>query len=481
MVATSENQSGQQSGQKDKPQAAARSSGKAGSSSRPIAGRFAVAACLLVILAMCVFWLISNYNTQNLLQQQADRLGQTLAQQTANQLIELMLANDRVSMNVVLTGLTRDASVAEIEVLDVDNVTIAAARAAVPPARTFIPLPFTLTTPQAEYSAPVSLANSVAGYVRLTLDLDYIEVAAVNNLLLISGATLLLLIAAALLTSTYCQYLISFPANLLAFAISNIRKGDIETCPEPAGDSEISAAIRQFNATAEFLARNTLLSNFATRRAEAGGEDFKPLPGKQDVTLLTIRLGNLHYLASTVSEETMVRLLNKFYFFAGKVSQLYNGVVNYCAEGEVIINFSAIPVEEEQAFYGICAARLFLQLVDDLKDADGEQVDAKFKLAVHSGQTVSGLYSPITQSADNLTGKTLDLAREICNGCPDNAVLVSEPAFRHAGAGTRIEADEFIELGETERVRTYIGLEPMSHYRDLLERQAIQLTALYSG
>ena len=34
-----------------------------------------------------------------------------------------------------------------------------------------------------------------------------------------------------LLSGIYFQYVVSFPANLLAFALSNIRKGEIDTCP----------------------------------------------------------------------------------------------------------------------------------------------------------------------------------------------------------------------------------------------------------
>ena len=65
---------------------------------------------------MCVFWLISNYNTQNILRQQADNFGKLLAQQTAIQLTELVLANDMISMNVILGNLARNSSIGEIAV-----------------------------------------------------------------------------------------------------------------------------------------------------------------------------------------------------------------------------------------------------------------------------------------------------------------------------------------------------------------------------
>ena len=189
---------------------------------------------------------------------------------------------------------------------------------------TIVPLPIQINRIQADYQAPINVAGSTAGSVRLSLDLSYIETGIVNNFLFVLAATVLLLIVAVTLTTTYFQYLISFPANLLAFAISNIRKGEIETCPEPNNNNELSLAIRQFNATAEFLAQNTFLNNFGHRKPEADPKQFTPSYGTQDVTLLSIKMANFHYLASTLSEGTLVNLLNKYYFFAGKVAQLYN-------------------------------------------------------------------------------------------------------------------------------------------------------------
>lgn len=436
---------------------------------------------MLILLAMCVFWLVTNYNTQNLLRQQADRLGQTLAQQTAIQLTELVLANDLISMNVVLNNLTRNSSITEVRVLSISNEVIAASSGTPPSANSFIPLPFALTRMQAQYQSPINLANSIAGFVQVRLDLSYIETTLVNNLLFVIGATLLLMVVALALVTTYFQYLVSFPANLLAFAISNIRKGKIETCPEPDNNTEISAAIRQFNATAEFLAQNTFLDNFGRRRPIDDSQVAKFVPGTQDSTLLCVRIANFYYLSSTLNETLMVNLLNKFNFLMGKVSQLYNGTVSYCADGELIINFAEEQLEEEQAFYAICAAQLMLQLLGDLADVSDERIPVKLKIAVHSGQLVSGLYSAITQDTTNITGKTLDLTREICDECPDNSLLLSASAFNHAGAGTRVDAEKFLVLDDNgSSVSIYLAQEPMSDYGLLLERQAIQLVTLYA-
>ncbi len=447
---------------------------------KKISRRFNFSVSLLLILAMCVFWLISSYNTRNLLQQQADKLGQTLAQQTSIQLTELVLANDLISMNVVLSNLVSDSAIAEIAILDIDGNIIASANGQPEPLQPLLPIPLPLDSIPAEYRSPISLPDTVIGIVSLQLDLDYIEVGAINSLLLIVGATLLLVLVAVAMTSTYFQYLVSFPSSLLSHALSNIRKGDIDTCPEPDNYNEISQIIRQYNATAEFLAQNAFLDNFGNRQPEDDTQHLHFVPGQQDVSLLLISMANYQYLASTLQPEIFVKLLNRFYFFVDKVSQLYNGKVSYCAEGEVIINFADAPLEDDQAFYAICAGQLFLHIVGDINDVENLTARSNYKLAVHSGQQVSSLYSPITGTTNNLSGKTLDDARAICKESPDNSLLISESSYEHAGAHSRVDADEFSEIGEDGLIKTYLGREPLSDYRLLLERQAIQLVTLYS-
>lgn len=453
---------------------------EAGRKSAKVSAKFSITVSLLLILAFCSFWLINSYATQTLHSQHTEGLGNTLARQTASQMTELLLANDLISMNVLLSSLTDNSSITSVTVKDVGNGVIAASRSQSAPAKPLVPLPFELNQLQGEYVASIYLANSVAGSVTVNLDLSYLETARVNSLLFNTAAALLLITLSTLLISTYFQNLVTFPANLLAFALSKIRAGKIETCPEPANNNELSTVIRQFNATAEFLAQNTFLNNFGNRQPEIEGEKQKFEPGTQDVTLLNIKMANFHYLASTLSESRRVNLLNKFYFYAGKVSQLYNGQVTYCSDGEVLVNFGIGKIEEEQAFYAICAGQLFLHLVGDIGDVDGQTTDAKFRLAVHGGQAVGGLYSPITQDTSNLTGRTLDLCRLICDECPDNKLLISQPCFENAGAASRIEGEEFNVVDGDEEIVAFLSSEPMSDFQLLLERQAIQLVTVFS-
>ncbi|MBP79926.1 MAG: hypothetical protein CL926_11725 [Deltaproteobacteria bacterium] len=147
---------------------------------------------------------------QNLLHRQAESLGISLSQQTAIQMTEFVLANDMVSMNVVLASLIRDSGVRELAVLNVDGDIIAVAENTENPLSPIIPIPYTLRDDLKIFRAPILLADSTAGLVRLTLNLNYIEVGMIDNLLLVALATIVLIFVGAALTTTYFRYLIVF-------------------------------------------------------------------------------------------------------------------------------------------------------------------------------------------------------------------------------------------------------------------------------
>ena len=446
--------------------------------SLPVSRKFSLLVCALLVLTMTIFWLLTSYSSQNILRQQADILGKNLASQTAAQVTELMLANDLISMNVVLTSLANDSTISEVSVVDVNNRIIARAIAKNSEIVRLIPIPIPLLSLENDYVTPISIADSIIGYVRLKLDIGYIEAGMVDNLALLMIATLLLLIVSIAITTLYYKYLINFPINLLSFYIGKIRKGEVEACPVPKDNNELTAVIRQFNATAEFLTQNTFLKNIGVSQPITEERNYKDLIGKEDTTVLLINMSNFQYLASTLSERNLASLLNKYYFYSGKISQLYNGYVCFCSEDEILINFNKIEIPEEQAFYAICGAQLFLQLFADMSQ---EVNDAKFRLAIHSGNALNLLYSPITQKMDNLSGQTLDITRMISKECPDNSILISEPTFTNAGAGTRVDAEEFGPVGEGEQINSLLALSPMSEYKFLLQKQAVQLLKLYKN
>ena len=443
-----------------------------------VSRKFSLLVCCLLILTMTIFWLLTTYNSRNILRQQADILGQNLANQTAGQVTEVMLENDLISINVMLNSLIDNSTIAEITVTNVNDEIIA--RTINETSEVSGKFPFSISLPMliTEYTAPISIADSIIGYVTLDLNVSYIEASLVDNLVFIVIATILLLTVAVAITSLYYKNLISFPINLLSFYLGKIRDGEVETCPVPRDDNELSRAIRQFNATAEFLAQNTFLKNINVRQPEAPHKNADSM-GLEDTTILLITMSNFQYLASTLANKNLAELLNKYYFYSGKISQLYNGKVCFCSEDEVLINFSRVEESEEQAFYAVCSAQLFLQLFTEINRKNKGITQSKYRLVIHSGNSLSTLYSPITQKMDNLSGETLDIAKTISKECPSNSILISEQALMNAGYGTRVEATEYGSLSESGSLNYFITHDAMSEYKFLLQKQTAQLLKLF--
>ena len=271
-----------------------------------------------------------------------------------------MLANDLISTRVVLEQLTRGTAIAEAAVINVNGEVIAISTNELEPPRSFFPIP----TDYGEYESPIALENTVAGTARIVLDLSYIEAGTGNNLLFVLVAAFAIVVVAILLSTSYFQYLISFPIRLLNYAIQDIRYGEVKTCPDPDANNEIGRLIRQYNATAEFLVNYTFI-NAESQLPEKTLEELEKeqLVDGLNGAVVCIRLTNFHYLASTCDKKTMVTLLNRLYFMSENISRLYSGTVSYCADGEVIIDFHNSQLEDEQCFYAICCGQLFLRLL----------------------------------------------------------------------------------------------------------------------
>ncbi|MDT8427959.1 MAG: AhpA/YtjB family protein [Pseudomonadales bacterium] len=217
---------------------------------RRIGQFFALVSSGIVLLAMSVFWLVTNYHTENILRQQADSLGDTLARQTAILTTELVLSNDLISMNVLLNQLTRDAAVLQAAVLTVDDQVLAISGNSLGGANG-------VEGSQVfrSYVAPIALQGSLAGYVRINLDESHIERGVTRNFNFLLLALLLLLVMTVAVTYALARHYISDPLQMLESCLQEMRKGTIELSPYADREDEVGAVIRQYNALAHERAR----------------------------------------------------------------------------------------------------------------------------------------------------------------------------------------------------------------------------------
>ena len=114
--------------------------------------------------------------------QQADQLGNTLAEQTAIAARDFLVTGDRLSLNVMLSQLTRNNSVSKAAIYSIDDQRIAATVAD----------NYQQNKQYSLYTAPIHYQNVVTGELRLEIDNARFEYATYKALLLFTALAVLL-------------------------------------------------------------------------------------------------------------------------------------------------------------------------------------------------------------------------------------------------------------------------------------------------
>lgn len=133
----------------------------------PLALRIASHSLLLVVMALLIYTWVMGMQFRQAMQQQADALGQSLTVQTAASATELLVSNDILSLNVLLSNLVRNPLVAHAAIYSVDNRVLA--EAGTRPSQALI------GETEGLYSTPITFQEVIAGHLRISLDMQQFQ------------------------------------------------------------------------------------------------------------------------------------------------------------------------------------------------------------------------------------------------------------------------------------------------------------------
>nr|WP_286675117.1 histidine kinase [Pseudomonas subflava] len=133
----------------------------------PLALRIASHSLLLVALALVIYAWVMGMQFKQAMQQQADALGQSLTVQTAASATELLVSNDILSLNVLLSNLAKNPLVAHAAIYSVDNRILAEAGSR--------PTQSILGENEGLYSTPITFQEVIAGQLRISLDMQQFQ------------------------------------------------------------------------------------------------------------------------------------------------------------------------------------------------------------------------------------------------------------------------------------------------------------------
>ncbi|UIP33328.1 AhpA/YtjB family protein [Stutzerimonas kunmingensis] len=133
----------------------------------PLVLRIASHTLLLVALALIIYAWVIGMQFKHAMEQQADALGQSLVTQTAASATDLLVANDILSLNVLLSNLVKNPLVAHAAIYSVDNRVLAESGTR--------PQQGLLGDDNGLYSTPISFQEVIAGHLRVSLDMQQFQ------------------------------------------------------------------------------------------------------------------------------------------------------------------------------------------------------------------------------------------------------------------------------------------------------------------
>lgn len=413
--------------------------------------RFGLISAVTGLLATSMIWLIGEHDRDTRLQQQADGLGNALARQTAIMVTELVLANDLISLNVLLNELTRDDPISQAAVLSVDDQVIAIAGDSGPGETGRIN----------RYVAPIALQDSVAGYVRIHVDRDALAGPADRRDWMMLASLVLVLSLSISATLLFYRHYVGLPLQSLTVGLRELRRGKAWYCAFGERRDDVGRAIRAYNRL--LPEQEHAASEHASRDTAAS-------------TALVLRINNHDWLEQHLSPEDATHVFQRCRQWLEQIATLYNGHILESEGEEFLLQFGHPARDEEQVFHALCSALVFMRLCERIPQC----LPTKPPCSVEIKAGVHCTANPEHAAGEAVEGRNpFALAGRLAEASPVDSLLLSTRTLKQARGSERFRFEAYSRLrlqDEEGDVETCLLLGPATvGSRRLIEQQAERL------
>lgn len=278
-----------------------------------------ISALVILSSALSIFWVHSFLEQQR--QTYGHNYGQALANMAAYQSQEATLDHDLLSLQIILQDVAKNPAVIGATIHDVENRLVVQGGHN-PDTRRELAREQILGS----YNAPITLQESVAGYVTVVLALPK-----KTDTALFAKLTLLPLFALALALWLLHYYVYRSATAVVAVPIVTSNKNDSEEDTDSASPSEHQSAY--------------IDDNF---------NDIYPVK-------LHLKMQLLARLKQQLNSKNYKQLLAQFERQLRGVCSLYNGEMVFAGQDQLILRFSANS-EADATFNALCSAKLLQSL-----------------------------------------------------------------------------------------------------------------------
>lgn len=471
----------------------------------PIAFKLSLIISALITLGMIVLGSVVITNQKQLLQQQIDAHGHSVASQLAEAAKEPILADDALSLSVLTSNLNSDNKIKGTAVIDIQGNILA--QSGMVPLESGIediharPLRDTHTYSfdwhyrdknnqshmLVSYIQPVYFQDVRTGYVLITFSSDALDLALQDSVRAVTAATILMIILAVIVSFVMSKRL-SRPIDNLMHASKAINEGKLNFRIKERRNDEIGELIDSFNNMADGLLQKNQVERAFSRYVSSN-------VAKQVLENLdNVELGGKHVMGSVlfadivgytdISEkltpQAIAEMLNEYFSYISEAAKIFHGTIDKFMGDCAMIVFGITENDEDHCFNALACAVLIQRIINRISSkriARGE-FPVQFRLGVNSGEMLAGNMGSTDRMEFTVVGDSVNLASRLCTFANPGQIIIHGQIYEQNNIKDRIIAQEHEPIrlrSKPEPVPTYLVTDVAEPYQLMMERHLLEL------
>jgi adenylate cyclase len=452
----------------------------------PIAIKLALSITLLIVSGMASLGYTILENQKKIMSSQVISLGTTVAGQLANSSTEMVLTDDTLGLQTLVNNLIDKETILGAAIIAEDGQILAQSGnlpgesiiqshlANISDANqsrhfewrwSFSPSDsHTLVT----FTSPIHFKDLLAGHVLVSFTKNYMVQSLQESRQLIILVTVVMTMIAIILAFIMSKHL-SKPIYSLVTASKAIGKGDFSYRLNERRNDEIGELALAFNQMADGLLKKSQVENVFSRYVSSS------VAKKIMENLENIELGGKHVHASVlfadivgftgISEnlppEDITVLLNEFFSYISKISELHNGHIDKFMGDCVMIVFGVPEDDPDHSYNAIACAIMIQKLVARLNDLrlKNNQIAIHFRIGVNTGDMVAGNLGSHDRMDYTVIGDPVNLASRLSGIAQSDQIIILDRLYFTDNINKRILArphETILIRGIQKPVSTYL-------------------------
>lgn len=434
--------------------------------------KLALLITALITVGMITLGSLVVTNQSRVMYEQMYTLGRLITAQVAESSIEMLLAGDKLGLEVIANNTAKHDEVLGVTVYSDELKGVAMSGEQ-------IPLPalepggelqrFETTVNKVRYLSlvrPIQFRDVVAGYLQLNFDLSRLEQAihrSIRDIVITTAVMILLgLVAAFILGKRLTR-----PIFTLIQASQQIGEGRYDITL-PKRSDEIGQLMESLNRMAAGLKRKEEVENAFIRymSPNVAGEVLGKLGQLRlggsfvNASVLFADIVGFTSLSEGMTPQAVSELLNDYFSRIAESATAFGGHVDKYIGDCAMMVFGLPPGKEHHSYSALAAALLLREVVAQL----GEQrsrlglTTVQFRIGVNAGDMVAGNLGSSERMEYTVIGDSVNLASRLSHASEPNQIIVTEEMLNIPELAGRVEAIRHCSIklrGKAEEVTLY--------------------------